>query len=508
MANRQHDDDTQGDAEPPRSRLSSTLVDPDGVTSASLVVISGRDVGRAFSVGAKLTVGRDPAHGAALDDATISRAHLEVRTSDDGAYEVVDLRSANGTLLNGTSVERAPLEHGDRIGVGRTVTLMFVLHDRYEEQVARMQRLHSLGELAGGIAHDFNNLLGAARECIQSVLQQADVPSRVTDPIKDAHAAVGRCIALTDQLLGYAASRTPARQVVPLTTVVEELRSILRHSLPDSVQLDVVLEPDLFIVGDPTKLCQVLLNLAVNARDAMPEGGALRIVAQPVANGTSTIPKYLAPGDYVRLKVQDSGVGMSASVVQRALEPFFTTKPDGEGTGLGLSTAYSIVRACGGEMLIDSEPGIGSVFTLFLPATAPQAPTAEPGRDRVMSTLSLPGAILVVDDEAVLRRTIERGLKRRGHRVIGAENGVEALQQFREHHRSIAAVVLDLDMPLLGGGRVLQEIVAIAPRTSVIVVSGTVDDTVAAAAMRDGASHFLRKPFTIAALTDVLDSLA
>lgn len=483
----------------------------DTSSSASLVVISGGGVGRSHPIGEEVVVGRDPDCTIHLCDSSVSRAHVRVHALADGSHELVDLRSSNGTRVNGARVSKARLRHGDRIGVGKTTHFVFLQHNRSEEQVLRMQKLYSLGELAGGIAHDFNNMLCAALASISDVMTDTAMPRDLRGTLADGHAAVLRCSELTQQLVAFAASRRSVQNTAAVDSIVEEVSTLLRRTLSTAITFDAAIDPELVVACDGAKLFQVLLNLCTNARDAMGQtGGILRIRAVRATISESDPPDLLAAGDYVCITVQDSGIGMTDLVRQRVFEPFFSHRPASTDTnaGLGMSTAYSIVRAAGGELTVDTKLGVGTLFSAYLPAAGPAdradddtAPT------RAQSTPPRPplsGSLLLVDDEEVLLRALARALRRRGFDVVTAADGVEALEVFEQHRDSISLVLLDLDLPELHGGDVLKAIRRTAPDVPVVIVSGAVEGARKAAAMNDGASHVLTKPFSVATLLETL----
>ncbi|MBL4687263.1 MAG: response regulator [Nannocystaceae bacterium] len=483
----------------------------DTASSASLVVISGGGVGRSHPVDEEIVIGRDPECTIHLRDSSVSRAHVRVHALADGSHELVDLRSSNGTRVNGERVTKARLRHGDRIGVGKTTHFVFLQHNRSEEQVLRMQKLYSLGELAGGIAHDFNNMLCAALASISDVMTDSAMPKELQGTLADGHAAVLRCSELTQQLVAFAASRRSVQNTAVVDSIVVEVCTLLRRTLSAAITLDAAVDPDLIVACDGAKLFQVLLNLCTNARDAMGDsGGVLRIRATPVNIGESDPPDLLAAGDYVCITVQDSGTGMTDLVRQRVFEPFFSHRPASTDTnaGLGMSTAYSIVRAAGGELTVDSKLGVGTLFSAYVPAAVP----ADRADDDTAPTKArcapprppLSGSLLLVDDEEVLLRALARALRRRGFDVVTAADGIEALKVFEQHRDSISLVLLDLDLPELHGGDVLKAIRRMAPDVPVVVVSGAVEGARKAAAMNDGASCVLTKPFSVATLLEAV----
>jgi PAS domain S-box-containing protein len=348
-----------------------------------------------------------------------------------------------------------------------------------EQRLGQAQRLESIGQLAGGVAHDFNNLLSVILTCVDFAQQELEPGHPIYDDVAEIGRAADRAAALTRQLLMFSRREVVTPEVLDLGALVSELESLLARSLGERVVLGIECEPDLPpVFADRSRIEQVLVNLAVNARDAMPEGGPLTIAVQRA-------------GDGVEVAVRDAGVGMAPDVAARAFEPFFTTKPIGEGTGLGLATVHGIVTDSGGQIEIDSAVGQGTEIRFRLPAAAeqplervPEAPVAAPQ----------PAAarVLVVEDQDPVRRQAVRILEAAGYDVRQAPGGAEALADWSETD----VLLTDVVMPGMTGHELAEQALAIAHDLRVVYMSGHTEDIVVLDAAREREIHFVQKPFT------------
>jgi PAS domain S-box-containing protein len=382
--------------------------------------------------------------------------------------------------------------------------------ERFERQMRQSQRLESLGQLAGGVAHDFNNLLGVimgytqfARERITAAVasspESEDWKSLGYD-VDQIDEASQRAAALTHQLLAFARREVVQPTVLDVNSVVDELEPLLRRTLGERVQLSTSLSENLSKIEiDKGQLEQVLVNLAVNARDAMPEGGDLTIDTANVEvdDHFATNRPGLATGSYVWIRVSDTGAGMDERTLQRAFEPFFTTKPTGSGTGLGLATVYGIITQAGGRAQIYSEPGIGTTFTALLPVTAAHA-----GAER-KDAQERPGGsetILVVEDEDALREVTERMLSRHGYSVLTAADGPQALDLVAHHQGDIDLLVSDVVMPKMLGREVADRVRELRPLVHVLYISGYARPVLGSQGTLEAEVALLEKPFSEPAL--------
>jgi len=369
---------------------------------------------------------------------------------------------------------------------------------RLEAQAHRSHRLESLGQLAGGIAHDFNNMLGVIVNYANFVIEEAesagpDLRAIVADARQVVRAGE-RGTDLTHQLLAFARREVVRPEALDLNAVVAAAEPALRDAVGEQVTLIVRPGADLpRVTCDPGQIEQLLLNLAANARDAMPHGGNL--VIDTAGHRIACGEPDLEPGEYVRLRVSDSGRGMPGDVAERAFEPFFTTKANGEGTGLGLATVYGIVTQAGGAVSISSEPGLGTTVTVLLPAgktppAAPAAPAAPP------STSGHGETLLVVEDEAALRDVAGRILSGAGYHVLAADGGRQALELAALHEGDIDLLVSDVVMPGMLGKELAERLVDVRPGTRVLYMSGYAQPVLASQGTLDPGVALLEKPFT------------
>lgn len=378
-----------------------------------------------------------------------------------------------------------------------------------EEQLRQAQRMEAVGRLAGGIAHDFNNLLTAIEGHTGFILDDlpGDHPSRAD--AEEIRAAVKRASSLTRQLLAFGRKQVMQLRVVDAAAVVNDVQRLLRRVIGEDIELVTRSAGNANVRADPGQLEQVLLNLAVNARDAMPQGGVLvvnsRVVPVSEIASRTTLPPDLESDSMVLISVTDTGVGMEAAAVARAFEPFFTTKPPGKGTGLGLAMVYGIISQSGGTVWLNSNPGRGTTVNVALPAVPepPVQPVTRSTTPVVMPTVDQGGAtILVVEDEPAVRTTLHRLLANHGYHVIEGSNGVEAINVWR-HARSrgvtVACVVTDIVMPGMGGRELARVLRAEQPDLPIMFMSGYVADHTQAAltadVQRDARMRFVSKPF-------------
>jgi PAS domain S-box-containing protein len=395
-------------------------------------------------------------------------------------------------------------------------------HAEREELEARLeqaQRLESLGQLAGGVAHDFNNLLAVIVNYAAFVAEEIELAA-VADPdrwhsvardVQQIQRATDRGIALTHQLLAFGRREVVRPKVLSLNTVVRDVEQLLRRSLGEHVRLVTSLAPGLWpVIADPGQMEQVLVNLAVNARDAMPSGGILTVDTANVVlvERVEGARPSLLPGRYVRTRVQDTGMGMPKDVAAHAFEPFFTTKPKGEGTGLGLATVYGIVKQAGGDVRIHSEQGVGSTFHVLLPATDEADPQPEEDSPEI-ARLGQGETILVVEDEPAIRDVTRRILGRRGYQVLMAATGAEALVIAAEHDGAIELLMTDVIMPKMQGKEVAERLRVARPAMKVLFISGYARPVLANSGTLDPGVVLLEKPFSestlLTAVRQVLD---
>jgi PAS domain S-box-containing protein len=378
-------------------------------------------------------------------------------------------------------------------------------HSRLQQQLFQAQKMEALGTLAGGIAHDFNNLLSV----ILGFASLARQRLRSDDPLQDSlgmiEQSAQRAADLTRQLLGLA--RPQRQQVKPVCVdhVLERVRRMVARTFDRNIAIVVPKgsEP-LWVNAEPSYLEQALLNLCINARDAMPQGGTLSLQASavPLEAQHPELPTTCAPGRYASISVQDTGAGIAPETLPRVFEPFFTTKEPGCGTGLGLAMVYGFVNNHDGFVKVQSEPGHGAQFTISLPLIP--APTPQTGAGGLGQIQPGWGTVLVVDDEPLVRAFAREGLKALGYQVWVAENGKQALQIYEQHHKEIDCVLLDLIMPELSGLETFRRMRAVDPQARVVFASGYSTGEILRDAPDARSAAFLGKPYTLGALSMVL----
>jgi PAS domain S-box-containing protein len=382
---------------------------------------------------------------------------------------------------------------------GMVVNLTDLTHTKQlESQLSQARKMEAVGTLAGGIAHDFNNILAAITGYSELALYQTkeDEPTRAD--INQILKAAERAKELVQQILAF--SRKAASQPKPLNLnkVVSEALMILERTIPKMVSVELNLSPDLHLInGDPNQIEQVLLNLASNASDAMPEGGSLIIKSENMWLDEEHAESHLGaqPGDYVVLTISDTGLGMDRETLEHVFEPFYTTKDIGKGTGLGLASVYGIVQSHGGYITCYSEPEVGTTFKIYLPSLLSDDETLEPHRDEPDFDLHGSEKVMLVDDERSLRDIGKNVLQIYGYQVVTASSGEEALDVFQNQGDGIDLIVMDLGMPGMGGHKALKHILSMDPQAKVIIASGYSADSLVTETIESGAAGYIAKPF-------------
>jgi len=418
--------------------------------------------------------------------------------------EGVKFGLANDTVLisrDGTNIpiasSGAPIR--DAQGAIRGVVMVLKnMKDEYElaAQLSHAQKMENIGRLAGGIAHDFNNLLTVINGYGEMLTQRIPPGDRLYPSAKAISDAGSRAVALTRQLLAFSRKQVLQPEVVDINSVIQRTTQILNRLIGENIILTTNLKPDLYpTLVDPGQLEQVLMNLAINARDAMGHGGRLTIETGNV----DLDAKYFVsrpegkPGPYVMLAITDTGVGMDAKTQARIFEPFFTTKEKGKGTGLGLSTVYGIVKQSGGNIWLYSEPGIGTTFKVYFPRA-----DAVPGQPVLKAELTeIPkgtGTILVVEDEISVRMLIREILETGGYTVLEAGNGQEALEVAARHTGEIHMLLSDVVLPHIGGRELSHKLLATRPKLKVVFMSGYTENAIIHNGTLDPGSRMIEKP--------------
>ena len=397
---------------------------------------------------------------------------------------------------------------------GGEAALMAVLNDAtelktLEAQFVQSQKMQAIGQLAGGVAHDFNNLLTAISGHCDLLLLRHDQGDQDYGDLVQIHQNANRAAALVSQLLAFSRKQTLRPEVLDLRDTLSDLTHLLNRLVGEKITLTLSHDPVLrSIRADKRQLEQVLMNLVVNARDAMPDGGEIRIetestsLATPLDRDRATVP----PGDYVTLKVSDAGVGIPPDKLQKIFEPFFTTKRTGEGTGLGLSTVYGIIKQTGGYIFVDSAPGEGSVFTIYLPVH--EEVVAAPAPRRADPVAAAPkhgeGVVLLVEDEAPVRAFASRALRLRGYTVLEAASAEDALKTLADPNVTVDLFVTDVVMPGMDGPSWVRKALLDRPGVRVVFVSGYAEGALGESDSPIPNSVFLPKPFSLSELAETV----
>ena len=381
-----------------------------------------------------------------------------------------------------------------------------------EEQLRQSQKMEAVGQLAGGIAHDFNNLLTVIignSEIQQTMIEKG---SPLVEPLDEVRRAADRAAVLTRQLLAFSRRQVLEPKVLDVNELITNLEKMLRRLISEDVKLIAALSPAAGRVrADAGQLEQIIVNLAVNARDAMPTGGTLTIETANVELDEEYVREHLAvrPGAYVMIAVTDTGVGMSPETQSRIFEPFFTTKEPGKGTGLGLATVYGIAKQSGGSVWVYSELGRGTTFKIYFPRVeevAEKRSVLAPGERSVRGSET----VLLVEDEPSVRKLSQMVLEKHGYTVVEAANAEEALGLAQTREGPIHLILTDVVMPKMGGADLATRVLALRPEIRVLYMSGYTDDAIVRQGLITEGRHFLQKPFTPAVLAkrvrDVLDA--
>lgn len=368
-----------------------------------------------------------------------------------------------------------------------------------EQQFLRAQRLEGIGSLASGIAHDLNNILTPMLVSSQ-LLQETTTDPEDRATLACIEASAHRGADLVRQLLTFAQGKPTQRTPIDFRTLLREVEQLIRNTFPRQLNLVVAAAEDLWpVVGDPTQLHQALMNLCVNARDAMPQGGLLRVQADNITLTPQQVSPHpgALPGPTLRLTVSDTGTGIASHDLDRIFDPFFTTKAIGKGTGLGLPTVLGIVRGHGGFIVVETHPGQGSTFQVHLPASPNATPTPpNPPPPRPNFKQGNQALVLVVDDELPVRLSLERTLASRGYRVLTAEHGAAALALYQQHHPHLHAVITDMMMPVMDGPTFLLALRQIHPSLPVFSMSGIPPSSTPPPPSPEGFTAQLSKPFS------------
>ncbi|MGB7025404.1 MAG: PAS domain S-box protein [Candidatus Acidiferrales bacterium] len=442
------------------------------------------------------------------DRALVAAATNEARQSGIGRRVEYRIRRKDDSWLVVESTASLVQNHG---GAGKKMVIVnrdITERKQLEEQLYLSQKLEAIGRLSGGVAHDFNNLLGVIIGYSEALQKQMSADHPFREAIEEIQNAGNRAAALTQQLLAFSRKQVLEPKVIDLNMVVSEVQKMLRRLIGEDIALKISLNEHLGMVkADRGQIDQVILNLAVNARDAMPKGGKLIIETENAELTEADLNRYryVIPGPYVLLKVADTGCGMGAELQSHIFEPFFTTKEQGKGTGLGLATVYGVIKQSGGYIWVESEVGKGATFKVYLPRVeevrdvVPERTTfGRPQRSRT---------ILLVEDEHSLRKLTRNTLQQAGHTVLEACDASEALDVAKRTDSPIDLLLTDVIMPGMSGRVLADELTTLRPGIKVIYMSGYTDGDVATHGVLQSGISFLRKPFTGDALIGRVDEI-
>jgi two-component system, cell cycle sensor histidine kinase and response regulator CckA len=396
---------------------------------------------------------------------------------------------------------------------GKVEKLVIVNRDiterrQLEQQLILSQKLEAIGRLSGGVAHDFNNLLGVIIGYAEALEQDPAGNASYREAVDEILKAGHRAAALTQQLLAFSRKQVLAPKILDLNAVVADVEKMLRRLIGEDMELKIKFSADLGMVkADRSQIDQVIMNLAVNARDAMPRGGLLKIETCNVElrEEDRKNRQYVVPGQYVMLKVSDAGSGMDAEVQSHIFEPFFTTKEMGKGTGLGLATVYGVIKQSGGYIWVESELGRGATFKIYLPRVEGSPAELEPAAPR--QKLHGPRTILIAEDEASLRKLTSTTLKQLGHTVLEARDAADAISIAAQLVSKIDLLLTDIIMPGMNGSELAQRFAVTRPETKVLYMTGYTDGALAEHGVLEAGISILRKPFTQAQLIRSLEAI-
>ncbi|MBI3553021.1 MAG: response regulator [Elusimicrobia bacterium] len=369
------------------------------------------------------------------------------------------------------------------------------VRERLSEELRQSQKMEAVGRLAGGVAHDFNNALTAIKGHCELLLMDLPKDTRASQDLLEIDKASDYAASLTRQLLAFSRKQILSPKVLNIDAAVKNVSTLLRRTLGENVEFKTKLGAGASRVkADPGQLEQILMNLSINARDAMPEGGRLTLETREadMPEGLSDAP--ILGERFVMLRVSDTGTGMDAAALEHIFEPFFTTKETGKGTGLGLSTVYGIVKQSGGEIEVESRPGQGTVFAIYLPAVSESADRPQ-DTSRESETMRGDETILLVEDEATVRALCTRILRRSGYEVLEASSAEKALEYSERQDESISLMVTDLVMPGMNGRQLAERLCKRRPDLKVLYISGYADETIVKHGLLESGTDLLQKPF-------------
>ncbi|MDK9700829.1 MAG: PAS domain S-box protein [bacterium] len=453
-------------------------------------------------------------------DADVNPHEQEVKHFNSDDLEVIDSGMAKlipeETITDSTGKVRhlqtikIPFdeeESGERAMLG--VSIDITERKMLAEQLQQAQKMEAIGRLAGGVAHDFNNLLTVMEGHLGLSELQLDKPHALHEHLSEIRKAVASATQLTHQLLSFSRKRPAAPQIVQLNAQLADMELMLRRVIGEDVKLSFLKEPDLWnVYVNPNQLEQAIMNLAVNARDAMPSGGRLELETKNLIIPSQVkLPVNLEPGNYVQLSISDTGTGIPNDYVAHIFEPFFTTKSEGKGTGLGLSMVYGFIKQCSGDIGVDSSIGVGTTFYLFFPARLEELTTEVTAEITTPTKRTASGHILVVEDDDMVRKVTQTTLEAFGYRVVAAADGYDALEICGKMEKQFDVIVCDVKMPGLNGKETIEQIRQTWQNVKVLFASGYIAEIIGFEELFERNTAFLQKPFTAKELVGAVDKL-
>ena len=488
---------------------------------ARLVILSGEQSGRVFPISFTSLIGRGEPATVDLEQPEVSRSHARINFGGDQGWTLEDLGSANGTWLDGVPVKgKVPLKFGSRLQLGGSLLMVFTHRDVLEDQIFQMQKLEVLGRLAGEVAHDLRNLLTVYRYNIDFIKEAVTdgqlVPAagldsdELTESLQELDKVTNRATELTGRLLGFARMEGEEREEIDLGRLVEEVGTMANSAMPDSIQVDVRVEPrPLLVSASSGRIHQALMNLCVNARDAMPDGGKIQLSVSHLMvcpSGLIDMP-VSGQGDYIVVMVKDQGLGMDDETQGKIFEPFYTTKQSTEGTGLGLATVYAVVKDHGGQVSVRSTPGKGTTFTLAFPAS--QAGTFLKSTQivsRHTTAVGMPSSVLVISSRGTGRRQLALCLNELALNPLWEEQAGDALARLQGDRERIAAILLDIQLEGAQPQQLAATLRRIAPDVPLVFWADATAPTAPLnqMAQASGAHAVLLSPITTKALQEAI----
>ena len=483
---------------------------------ARLVFMSMGEQGRICNIKDTAYIGRDPGVEVYIDSGAVSRQHA-LLYSEQGRWLVEDLSSSNGTRLNSVRLDPgcpATIEFGDRLTLGEGAILVLARYDPFEDKVLELAKIEAVGRLAGSVAHDFNNILAAVLNNVDfitmAIREDTFERGELIECLDESRTALHRAAELTRQLLGVA-RRDPSKDApVNISALAAEVAQLCQRMFKGDHSVELSAADELRLSGNRTQLHQMMLNLCINARDAMPGGGVVvfDVRREQLQEGDPGAAFMALSGSYITITVTDTGVGLDERTKRRIFEPFYTTKGD-LGTGLGLATVSNVVNNHGGDITVISSPGAGTTFRIVLPVGTASMDLDAPLPDTLFADSSASPApegattILVVDDDPVTTHALSSLLEIKGLAVLHAANGKEAVSCYEQNRERIGTILLDMVMPKMDGRDTLRILNTIGCSAKVILMSAEVDD----ASVRDllsMAAGFLTKPIDAELLFSVI----